>query len=262
MRKHRLLVQDAWYEVRTVINNREPLSRRRQAIAIFCRMFGVARERFAFELRGFALVEERLSFLSVGRRVAAPGDHAVVEANILGSLQSAWREIRARLGRPVLVGVLEGEPPEEAGEVDWDVAAETGEISFGTWPPDVVSPLMAENPANPDFRPKTPPDPRLRPAKRPHPPHTRPKTAREHRRNHPPQDRQTTAPVEIRPILNPEAHLWCDRLFKKQTPMPCSSTNRAVHRGNKMCIIQIYAAINRFAYDIDFLCAQIEFPRY
>jgi hypothetical protein len=31
-------------------------------IAIFCRVFGEARERFAFELRGFRLVEERLSF--------------------------------------------------------------------------------------------------------------------------------------------------------------------------------------------------------
>jgi hypothetical protein len=62
MRKKRCLTRDAWYEVRTTINNREPLFRRRQAIAIFCRVFGEARERFAFELRGFRLVEERLSF--------------------------------------------------------------------------------------------------------------------------------------------------------------------------------------------------------
>jgi hypothetical protein len=61
MRLQRNLAQDAWYEVRTAINDREPLFRRR-ATAIFCRMFGEARERFAFELRGFALVEERLSF--------------------------------------------------------------------------------------------------------------------------------------------------------------------------------------------------------
>jgi hypothetical protein len=33
--------------------------------------------------------------------------------------------------------VLEGEPPEEAVEVDWEaveMAAETGVISFGLWP--------------------------------------------------------------------------------------------------------------------------------
>jgi hypothetical protein len=46
-------MQDAWYEVRTAANNREPL---------FCRVFDEARKRFAFELRGFRLEEEWLSF--------------------------------------------------------------------------------------------------------------------------------------------------------------------------------------------------------
>jgi hypothetical protein len=32
-------MQDAWYEVRTAINNREPLFQQRQTIAIFCRIF-------------------------------------------------------------------------------------------------------------------------------------------------------------------------------------------------------------------------------
>jgi hypothetical protein len=53
--------------------------------------------------------------------------------------------------------VLEGEPPEWAAEVDWEaveVAAETGEISFGPWSPDGVSPLTAENPAETGFSPK------------------------------------------------------------------------------------------------------------
>jgi hypothetical protein len=50
--------------------------------------------------------------------------------------------------------VLEGEPPEWAAEVDWEaveVAAETGEISFGARPSDGVSLLMAENPAETGF---------------------------------------------------------------------------------------------------------------
>jgi hypothetical protein len=62
MRKKRCLTQDAWYEVRTAVNNREPLFRRRQTIAVFCQVFGEARECFAFELRGLRLEEERLSF--------------------------------------------------------------------------------------------------------------------------------------------------------------------------------------------------------
>jgi hypothetical protein len=51
MRAKRILVQDAWYEVRTAINNREPLFQRRQVSAIFYRVLGEARGRFAFELR-------------------------------------------------------------------------------------------------------------------------------------------------------------------------------------------------------------------
>jgi hypothetical protein len=68
--------------------------------------------------------------------------------------------------------VLEREPPEEAGEVDWaavNMGAETGEISFGAWSPDRDSPLIAENPVETGFSPQASPDPRLRPAKRPNP---------------------------------------------------------------------------------------------
>jgi hypothetical protein len=52
--------------------------------------------------------------------------------------------------------VLEGEPPEWAAEVDREaveVAAETGVISFGTCPPDGVSPLTTETPAETGFSP-------------------------------------------------------------------------------------------------------------
>jgi hypothetical protein len=48
--------QDAWYEMRTAVNNREPLFRRRQAMVIFCRVFGEAGRRFTFELCGFRAV--------------------------------------------------------------------------------------------------------------------------------------------------------------------------------------------------------------
>jgi hypothetical protein len=62
MRMKRFLIQDTWYEVRTAVNNREPLFRRRQAVAISCRGLGEARGRFAFELRGLRLAEVWLSF--------------------------------------------------------------------------------------------------------------------------------------------------------------------------------------------------------
>jgi hypothetical protein len=62
MRKKRILTQNARYEVRTAINNREPLFSRQEAIAIFCRVFGEAHGRFAFGLCGFRIEEEWLSF--------------------------------------------------------------------------------------------------------------------------------------------------------------------------------------------------------
>jgi hypothetical protein len=58
--------------------------------------------------------------------------------------------------------IVEGEPPEEAAEVGWeavDVAAETGEISFANCPPDRVSPLTAETPAETGFSPQPPAHP-------------------------------------------------------------------------------------------------------
>jgi hypothetical protein len=160
MRKNGILTQNAWYEVRTAINNRESLFRRRQAIAIFCRVFDEARGRFAFELRGFRLEEEQLSFYikpANGLRLPAimqwMKQTFAVRFNLCadrtGHVWGDWYWSR----------VLEGEPPEEAVEVDWaavEVAAETGILSSGAWPPNGVSPLIAENLAERGFSSQTP----------------------------------------------------------------------------------------------------------
>jgi hypothetical protein len=160
MRKKRCLTQDAWYEVRTAVNNREPLFRRRQAIAIFCRVFGEARRRFAFELRGFRLDEEWLSFY------IKPADGLQLPAIMQWVKQTFAVRFNLRADRTGHVWgdrywsrVLEGEPPEEAVEVDWEVvsvAAETGVLPSGARPSDGVSPLAAENPAETGFSPQTP----------------------------------------------------------------------------------------------------------
>jgi hypothetical protein len=160
MRKKRILTQDAWYEVRTAVNNREPLFRRRQTVAIFCQVFGEARERFDFELRGFRLEEEWLSFY------IKPADGLQLPA-IMQWLKQTFA-VRFNLstdrtghvwGDRYWSRVLGGEPPEGAAEVDWEAveaAAETGVISFGPWPPDGVSPLEAENPTEAGFSPQNP----------------------------------------------------------------------------------------------------------
>jgi hypothetical protein len=141
----RTLTQEAWYEVRTAVNNREPLFRRRQVIAIFCQVLGEARRRFSFEMRGFRLEEEWLSFY------IKPADGLQLPAIMQWLKQTFAVRFNRGTGRTGHVWgdrywsrVLEGEPPEEAGEVDWvavDVAAETGELPFGTRPLDGVSPF-------------------------------------------------------------------------------------------------------------------------
>jgi hypothetical protein len=160
MRKQRLLVQDAWYEVRTTINNREPLFRRRQAIAIFCRVFGEAHGRFAFELRGFRLEEEWLSFyIRPADGLQLPAIMQWLKQTFAVRFNRCTERTGHVWGDRYRSRVLEGEPPEGVGEADWaavDVAAETGELSFGTWPPDGVSLLVAENPAETGFSPQTP----------------------------------------------------------------------------------------------------------
>jgi hypothetical protein len=142
------------------MNNCEPLFRRRQAVAIFCQVFGEVRRRFAFELRGVRLEEEWLSFY------IKPADGLQLPAIMQWVKQTFAVRFNRRTERNGHVwgdrywsSVLEGEPPEWAGEVDWEaveVAAETGEISFGMWSPDGVSPLATETPAETGFLPQPP----------------------------------------------------------------------------------------------------------
>ncbi|MDR1108451.1 MAG: hypothetical protein LBL19_05395, partial [Spirochaetaceae bacterium] len=62
MRHLRILKPDVWYEIHTVINNREPLFRLRQALALFRRVLDDTRKRFVFEMTGFRLEADRLTF--------------------------------------------------------------------------------------------------------------------------------------------------------------------------------------------------------
>jgi REP element-mobilizing transposase RayT len=51
-----------WYEIHTRINNREPLFRRCQALALFARVFRETAGRFAFEVRRLRLEDDWLRF--------------------------------------------------------------------------------------------------------------------------------------------------------------------------------------------------------
>jgi hypothetical protein len=150
----------SWYEVRTAINNREPLFQRRQAIAIFCRVFGEAHGRFDFDLRGFRLEEEWLSFyIRPTDGLQLPAIMQWVKQTFAVRFNRCAERTGHVWGDRYWSRVLEGEPPEATGEVDWEAveaAAETGVISFGTCPPDGVSPLTEETPAKTGFSPQNP----------------------------------------------------------------------------------------------------------
>jgi hypothetical protein len=129
-------------------------------VAIFCRVFGEVRKRFACEIRGLALVEERLSFfIRPAEGLQLPAIMQWVKQTFAVRFnRRTWRTGHV-WGDRYWSRVLEGEPPEGAGEVDWeavDVGAEIGEISFGNCPSDGVSPSVAENPAETGFSPQTP----------------------------------------------------------------------------------------------------------
>jgi hypothetical protein len=116
MRKQRILAQGAWYEVRTAVNNREPLFQEHQrAKAILLRVLFEARGLFTFELRGFALEERQLSFY------IKPEDGFRLPAIMQWLKQTFAVRFNRRDGRTGHLwgnrywsGVLEGEPPEGA----------------------------------------------------------------------------------------------------------------------------------------------------
>ncbi|MDR2398386.1 MAG: transposase [Spirochaetaceae bacterium] len=62
MRPLRVLQSGVWYEVRTRINNREPVFRRPKALALFAQVFRETQKRFVFQIRGLCLTDDRLTF--------------------------------------------------------------------------------------------------------------------------------------------------------------------------------------------------------
>ena len=121
----RKLKQGVWYEIRTQVNNREPLFRRDKARALFARVFRETGLRFAFEIRGFRLEDDLLSFY------IEPADGFELPAIMKWMKQVFARRYNGLAGRTGHIwgdrywsGILEGEPPELAAEKE--AAAKTG----------------------------------------------------------------------------------------------------------------------------------------
>jgi hypothetical protein len=150
MRKQRILSQGAWYEVRTAVNDGEPLFREEQrAKAILFRVLREAKKIFSFKMRGLTLDGARLSFY------IKPEDGFQLPAIMQWIKQTFAVRFNRRDGRTGhLWGdrywseVLEGEPPEGAEAMDWEAVEAEAEAPTAA---DMrrkyngVSPHQAEN---------------------------------------------------------------------------------------------------------------------
>jgi hypothetical protein len=113
MRALRILQQDVWYEIRTAINNREPLFRFRQALALFRRVLEETKGRFVFEIAGLRLEDEWLVFY------IRPADGFELPEILKWMKQTFAVRCNRLLGRTGHIWgdrygsvIVEGEPPE------------------------------------------------------------------------------------------------------------------------------------------------------
>ncbi|MDR1108345.1 MAG: transposase [Spirochaetaceae bacterium] len=124
MRHLRILKPNVWYEIHTVINNREPLFRLRQALALFRRVLDETGKRFVFEMTGLRLEADRLTFyIRPADGLSLPDilkwmkqTFAVRYNRLTGRIGHIW-------GDRYWSVVLEGEPPEVGGEGEEQAAA-------------------------------------------------------------------------------------------------------------------------------------------
>jgi REP element-mobilizing transposase RayT len=150
MRLLRKLEQGVWYEIRTRINNREPLFRQNQARALFARVFRETGLRFAFGIRGFRLEDDLLSFY------IEPADGFELPAIMQWMKQVFARRYNVLTGRTGHIWgdrywsrILVGAPPEG------DAVAETG-MTAGATAEFGVRPRYGKIAANPRFPPVFP----------------------------------------------------------------------------------------------------------
>jgi REP element-mobilizing transposase RayT len=134
-----------WYEVRTQINNREPLFQARKVRAIFNRVFRETELRFIFEVRCLRLEEDELTFY------IKPEDGLELPAIMKRLKQTFAQRYNRETGRTGHIWgdrywsrVVEGEPPEGKNGAA-AVAANPG-----------VRPPSGKNERPPDFPPISP----------------------------------------------------------------------------------------------------------
>jgi REP element-mobilizing transposase RayT len=117
MRKLRELQQGVWYEIRTRVNNHEPLFRRWKALAVFDWVFRETQKRYVFEVRAMRLARDLLTFY------IKPADGFQLPAIMKWMKQVFAVKFNKTDGRSGHIWgdrywsrILPGEPPEEGAE--------------------------------------------------------------------------------------------------------------------------------------------------
>jgi REP element-mobilizing transposase RayT len=115
MRQLRILRQGVWYEVRTRINNREPLFRHGRALAIFRKVFRQTMLRFVFRIRDFHLEDDWLTFyIKPEDGLELPDIMKWMKQVFAQRYNAAAGRIGHIWGDRYWSQVMEGEPKEEA----------------------------------------------------------------------------------------------------------------------------------------------------
>jgi REP element-mobilizing transposase RayT len=116
MRQLRKLEQGVWYEIRTRINNREPLFRRARALTIFARVFQETMLRFVFKIRGLRLEDDWLTFyIKPEDGLELPKIMKWMKQVFAQRYNAAAERIGHIWGDRYWSRILEGEPPEVEG---------------------------------------------------------------------------------------------------------------------------------------------------
>jgi REP element-mobilizing transposase RayT len=148
-----MLRQGVWYEIRTRVNNREPLFRLYKALALFARVFRETKSRFDFEIQGLRLEDDWLRFY------IKPADGLELPA-IMQRLKQTFAQRYNRLagrighiwGDRYWSRILDGEP-----ELAEEVLAGEGKAAWGGGiSSHGVSPHGGKSAANSAFSPNFP----------------------------------------------------------------------------------------------------------
>jgi REP element-mobilizing transposase RayT len=123
MRQLRILRKGVWYEVRTRINNREPLFCHVRALTIFTKVFRQTMLRFVFRIRGLHLEDDWLTFyIQPEDGLELPDIMKWMKQVFAQRYNAAAGRIGHIWGDRYWSRIVEGEPVEEAAASEYPSA--------------------------------------------------------------------------------------------------------------------------------------------